>query len=207
MPDWPAPRTGETLPHYAGRCAAGWVDGPAAVLTSSRPFHLGGVSFGGMVALEAGRALLDAGTPPAGVFLIASCRSREAVTPAFRRRAGLGTLLPDAALSWLLGGPAGRAFGRREGLDPAWRDTLCAMGRTTDVPFLKWAARASAAWGLSRGEAMNPGFPVRQIHGEQDRVIPCRPQDCDAVLPGAGHLVNVTHADAVNAFLAAGTGR
>ena len=199
-PDWPPHRGGESLAAFAGRCAELWVGGGGPV-DAGRPVWLGGVSFGGMVALEMGRHLLAAGTPPAGVVLIASCRSREAVTPAFRRRAALGGLLPAGPLRFFLGGPGARHFARREGLSGRWPGTLAAMGRETDIPFLKWAAGACARWPLTRAEAMRPGFPVLQIHGQRDKVIPCRPQDCDRVFPTAGHLLNVTHAGAVNDLL------
>ena len=201
VPDWLPPRPEEGLPAYAKRCAEAWVFGDGTAASPDRPFRLGGVSFGGMVALEIGRALLDAGAPPAGVFLIASCRSRDAVTGGFRLRASAGSLLPAGAVRAVLGGFGARRFARREGLTGDWPATLAAMGRDTNVPALFRFARMAAAWDLSAGEAARPGFPVYQIHGERDPVIPCRPQDCDVVLPGAGHLINVTHADAVNRFL------
>jgi pimeloyl-ACP methyl ester carboxylesterase len=48
--------------------------------------------------------------------------------------------------------------------------------------------------------------PVYQIHGADDELIPVKRVKADVVVAGAGHLVNVTHAEAVNAFLAARIG-
>ena len=39
------------------------------------------------------------------------------------------------------------------------------------------------------------------VHGSDDKLIPCSRVAADEVVPGGGHVVNLTHADAVNAFL------
>ena len=44
------------------------------------------------------------------------------------------------------------------------------------------------------------GTPVLFIHGDRDRVIRC-PAAGAEVVRGAGHLMNLTHADVVNRFL------
>ena len=43
---------------------------------------------------------------------------------------------------------------------------------------------------------------VAKVHGSRDRLIPRRRIRPDAVVPGAGHLVNLTHAEVVNRFIA-----
>jgi pimeloyl-ACP methyl ester carboxylesterase len=45
------------------------------------------------------------------------------------------------------------------------------------------------------------GVPVFQIHGRRDLLIPARLVDADEYIPDGGHLINVTHAEQVNAFI------
>jgi pimeloyl-ACP methyl ester carboxylesterase len=78
------------------------------------------------------------------------------------------------------------------------RELFAAMLDATPLPFLRWACRAILSW---------PGVielptPVRHIHGDRDRIIPVRRVNADRIVPGAGHLLTLTHPDAVNDFLA-----
>ena len=43
--------------------------------------------------------------------------------------------------------------------------------------------------------------PVVHVHGDRDRVIPLARVAPDHVIAGAGHLLTLTHAAAVNALL------
>ena len=45
-------------------------------------------------------------------------------------------------------------------------------------------------------------MPIHHVHGDRDRLIPIRLVHPDHVIAGAGHLLNMTHADAVNDFIA-----
>lgn len=44
-------------------------------------------------------------------------------------------------------------------------------------------------------------MPIYHVHGDRDRLIPVRRVKPDRVIAAAGHLLNVTHADAVNDFI------
>jgi pimeloyl-ACP methyl ester carboxylesterase len=47
------------------------------------------------------------------------------------------------------------------------------------------------------------GCPIHHIHGSDDRMIPLprlHPPP-DVVIPGGGHVIHLTHADQVNAFI------
>ncbi|MEA2490173.1 MAG: hypothetical protein QOH21_1965 [Acidobacteriota bacterium] len=44
-------------------------------------------------------------------------------------------------------------------------------------------------------------MPIFHVHGEQDRLIPVGRVRPDHTIAGAGHLLNLTHGDAVNAFI------
>jgi pimeloyl-ACP methyl ester carboxylesterase len=44
--------------------------------------------------------------------------------------------------------------------------------------------------------------PIHQIHGSADMVIPLNRVRPEEVVPGGGHLINMTHSREVNAFVA-----
>ena len=56
--------------------------------------------------------------------------------------------------------------------------------------FVRWGIRAITEW-LGAGELP---MPVYHIHGSDDELIPCENVHADHVIPGGGHLINVTHA-------------
>jgi pimeloyl-ACP methyl ester carboxylesterase len=62
---------------------------------------------------------------------------------------------------------------------------------------MKWVCRAVAGWRPSEP----PPVAVFQIHGQKDRLMPVRLAEADEVVPEGGHLINLTHAEQVNAFL------
>ncbi|MBV8519690.1 MAG: alpha/beta fold hydrolase [Acidobacteria bacterium] len=182
---WIAPvDAGETLSHYAARLAR--------ELAFDEPFDLGGASFGGMVALELARHLA-----PRQVFLFGSCRSRNAVAPLLRALRSLAAVAPDRLLHppRLLLPLVARWFGARE---PRHVALFAEMLTATSPSFVRWASRAVFSWaGVDRLP-----MPIRHVHGERDRVIPVRRVMPDRVVAEAGHLFNITHAEAVNDFLA-----
>jgi pimeloyl-ACP methyl ester carboxylesterase len=62
---------------------------------------------------------------------------------------------------------------------------------------VKWGCSAIVHW---PGEpSVEP--PVFQIHGERDWLLPVHKERPDCVIPRAGHLINLTHAEEVNAYL------
>ncbi|HET7435611.1 MAG TPA: alpha/beta hydrolase [Thermoanaerobaculia bacterium] len=174
----------ESLAEYAARVAG--------QITIQEPFDLGGSSFGGMIALELARHLR-----PRQVFLFGSCRSADAIAPLLRALHPLAAVLPDG----LLHPPRmalpliARWFGASV---PAHVELFGAMIAATTPAFIRWAARAVFCW---PGVAELP-MPIHHVHGERDHVIPVNRVRADRVIAGAGHLLNVTHADAVNAFIA-----
>jgi pimeloyl-ACP methyl ester carboxylesterase len=184
VPDWLPPQRVERLEDYARRMAGRIID-------DGRPLILGGVSFGGMIALEAARVLRTR-----AVVLIASCRSCASVPFAYRQLANLLPWIPG----WLiqcLRAAAPLAAWRFGPLDAENRRLLTQVLKGTDPAFAQWAAWALARW---------PGSdemiaPVYQIHGDRDRILPCRRTCADEIVFGAGHAVNMTHSRDVNAFL------
>lgn len=45
-------------------------------------------------------------------------------------------------------------------------------------------------------------MPIHHVHGDRDRLIPVHRVRPDRVIAGAGHLLNITHPEAVNDFIA-----
>jgi pimeloyl-ACP methyl ester carboxylesterase len=183
VPAWLDPAPGETLAAFAARMAR--------PLEGGRDLVLGGVSFGGMVALEMARLL-----QPRAVVLIASCRSGAVIRRYMRALAHVGCRLPirlmrpsPAAwpvIAWGFGAKTAEA-----------RDLIRHFLETRSPAFVQWGLAGLLGWRPNQG----PACPVFHIHGEADRLSPAARVSANRVVPGAGHLLNVTHADEVNAFL------
>jgi pimeloyl-ACP methyl ester carboxylesterase len=80
---------------------------------------------------------------------------------------------------------------------PADRQVLIGMFKEMDPQFMHWVVQAILTW----TPAPLDGIPVFHIHGRRDLMIPARRVDADVWIPDGGHLINVTHAGEVNAFL------
>ena len=185
VPPWIPPRKNESLPQYAARMAE------TVSPLRDVPLILGGVSFGGMVAYEMARHL-----KPDAVVLIASCRTRKSLWPIYSLGRWLLPLIPIQAwnVAKLLSGPVLRIKHRRS---VAKRELLTAIFKQSDSRFMHWVLQAILSW-----EPMPlAGTPVFQIHGGRDCVIPTRRVKADVLIPNGGHLINLTHADEVNALL------
>jgi len=187
------PREGEDLPAYAARWAP-LLEGQGVL---APPFVLGGMSFGGQVALEMTRA---AKVKPAAVVLIASSRTSDSIPPRFRQQQAWGRRLPHALVRFGLRRLAG-LFNLREGLDPEARRMLARMAAEADIGMLRWGAQAASAWRFTEADARALGAPIYQIHGAADWVIPPHPGHPDRLLAGARHLITFTHPGEVNRYL------
>lgn len=200
-PDWiDVKADNESLGSYAERWADA-INDQVADYSKDRPWFLGGMSMGGMIAMEM-VPFLD--RLPAAVFLMSSCRD----TPALPRLIKFGAAATSkvgaahVATAVKLGAIP---FGFRDGLDDTGYKLLLKMAKAADPQQLKWAIGATAEWTypgpaetLPRGEAFPPIF---QIHGRQDWLIPLQENDCDTVIDKGRHLINLTHAKTVNRWL------
>ena len=186
VPPWPNPMDKESPAHYAHRMIQGF-EPPTNLF-------LGGMSFGGMLALEAAKYL-----NPRGVFLIASARDGRAHAPLFQL---LGRILPTTPLSQieillkLLAPSLVRIVGRP---NREQRELLLHLVRHAHLPLTRWGAGASMNY-VFTGKL---DCPIWHIHGDIDHVVPIANvrREVDVVVPNAGHVVNVTHAEVVNAFI------
>ncbi len=183
VPDWLAPQRRESLAEYAARMTK--------TIEPTGPLVLGGSSFGGMVAYEMARHL-DAGA----VVLIGSCRSRRGIRASLRFFRHLGAMVPVPAFA-LAKIVAPLVVGRFSGLPPQVRRLCVEMFQDADSRLMSWACSAIPDWDPAPLE----NVPVYQIHGEKDRIIRPADVDADEIVPDAGHLINLTHPEQVNAMI------
>ncbi|QDT63169.1 alpha/beta fold hydrolase [Calycomorphotria hydatis] len=200
-PAWLEPQPEESLESYAIRCADHWFLGEEPIFDLARPFWLGGISFGGMLAMEIGGRLAEREHAPAGVILISSCRSGDVVSDRFMGRQAVDSRIPDELRRNILVGPATTLFTSWDRLCDEDTALVREMAEDTDLDFLRWAASACVDWKLSHEEAAELPFPIHQIHGRKNRIIPLCAEDADHVLENGGHLINLGQADEVNRYL------
>jgi pimeloyl-ACP methyl ester carboxylesterase len=180
VPPWIEPEPCEPLASYARRMAAR--------LDASRPNVIGGVSFGGIVALEMAEHL-----GLAECVLISSIRAPAEMPWRLRVLRSLATFGPDR-----LGVTAGWAA---RWLAPSMpRATARRLGRLAapQSAFLRWACWAVLHWQPTPGARRTR---VRQIHGSADRTFPIRYTHPNQIITGGGHLLTLTHPAEVNEFL------
>jgi len=181
IPPW-LPVDGGSLAAYARRYVdAGWV----------RPGdHVGGSSFGGMLAQEIARLI-----PLSCLLLITTCRSRQGISP------GLRTLSPLSRFVPVVHEPApfiAKILGLKLGATrPAHWRVIESWVRQGDPGYLRWAARIAGAWD-GVGALTTPVF---QIHGSHDRLMPANRSGADTIIAGAGHLLPITHPAEFRAWL------
>lgn len=187
VPEWLPPNEGECLSQYAQRWAQSLPlkDGDA----------LGGMSFGGQVALELAKHL-----NPKCVFLIASHRRSSEISSVFKMQSRLLPTLPDSLVRSGLVNLALPKLEREEDLRAEPMQWLHEMADDMDYSFFRWATWAAATWQFDF-QAKDFSMPIYQIRGEHDSIIPnLSPQEVE-IVPGAGHLINYTHPEQLNAWL------
>ena len=176
---WIQPHKNEQLSTYALRLATG--------IKASEPFILVGLSMGGMMAVEIAKKIL-----PVCTILISSI-PLSAQLPRYYRIAGKlkAYILLSPSLSKTLVGLT-KVFIRRSSPTHLAADMFQAM----DNEFFKWSMTAVLQWD-------NRQFPqpLFHIHGMKDRTLPIRLTRPTHSVPGAGHMLVMTHPAIINAFL------
>ena len=187
LPGWVDPQSGDDLPRYARRMAEH--------VNPGGPCFLGGISLGGMIAIEMARHLNCR-----GCFLIASVRSPHELPWRARVMKPLAMLLPPGSggvpttAAKIALATAGRFLG------PVPKSLLRQLA-DADRHFLRWASMALLRW-KPHEDCLN--IPVRQIHGDRDHVLPHTLTTPDRLVRGGGHVLPMTHAEEVNEFLREG---
>ena len=181
---WIAPEAGESLPEYAKRLAR--------QIDPGGPCYVGGISFGGMVAIE-----MSAPLQARACFLISSVRSPDELPRRIRMLRGLVRNLPVSAvraaqLATRLMRPAARPLS-----GPVTRAAIDQFV-DADPELIRWGAGAILSW-VRSGEGCD--VPVFQIHGRSDWVLPHGNTRPDHIVNGGGHLLTISHAEQVNRFI------
>lgn len=184
VPEWPKPDRGETLSQYAERFAAS--------LIPVGPCVLGGLSFGGMLAQEMTRFL-----QPRGLILIATIRGPDELplyAKAGRSLRGLIPWLPVGCLQQLsrvMECPGVRSVF-------PFRRILARQFREADRELFCWSLDQIVRWPA----APVVTCPTWHIHGDRDPVLPASRTSPDRLVPGGGHVLTLTHPQAVNDYIA-----
>lgn len=166
-------------------------------LRPGRPYILGGMSFGGSLAMEMAR-FVD--PKPSAIVLISCNRTAETIPASFRFNRFLGSLLPHSMIRYSLSALS-RVFSNREGLNAEGRDRLLAMANRAEIPSLLWGAAAVAKWQFDESHVGQLHMPIYQIHGQSDWVIPKHQPHLTEEITGARHLITWTHAERINHFI------
>jgi pimeloyl-ACP methyl ester carboxylesterase len=177
---------GETLQSYARRLAS--------TINPDGALYLGGVSFGAMLALEAATVLR-----PRAVFNIAGAHRGSAVSPLVKITCLLARRMSDSMVRTAMAG-AGLLIRMTGRPDRAEREFLLGLADRA-IPWLtRWGCGAMLTWRAPEDLCC----PVHHIHGSRDHLIPLQNvrQHVDVIVPGGGHVINVTHAAIVNRFIA-----
>ncbi len=188
VPPWIPPLRKESLPQYAARLAE--------TVTLPEQYILGGISLGGMVAHEMAVHLSKRDPKPSGLILISSCQSQTGVR-GWQRLALPAALLPPAAFS--LAKPFALPSTMITNRLPKdyWR-LPARMFQEQNNRFMQWALSALLRW-KSSPRADVPKF---HIHGRRDRLIRIKNVEPEEIIDDGGHLINLTHAEQVNDFIA-----
>jgi len=192
QPNWINPRENETIHDYALR----WAETFKPLPDDQTPLLLGGLSIGGIFALEMSKLL-----KPQAVILIASCRS-PADLP-YRLTIFEKILRPiPPTLAELLTGPITSTFAFKDRLDDVNTQLVKKVARNCSMPLIKWGLQQIVQWkGFDQTET-EIKVPIYQIHGKNDWMLPLNQrQPIDHVIHNGRHLINLTHPATVNRFI------
>ncbi|TWU36510.1 Alpha/beta hydrolase family protein [Novipirellula aureliae] len=183
VPSWPVPKSDDTIDSYSKRLAG--------ELRQFGPAVIGGASFGGIVALHVAKYL-----DPLAVILIGSIRSSDEL-PQYAKWARplrpLVSLLPVRLMQIACVPIGSKALG-------CWFPHLSGLARQfchSDPRVFKWSLSRILDWDST------PQFdcPIFHIHGDRDMVLPIRHTTPTQIVAGGGHVISLTHAREVNAFI------
>jgi pimeloyl-ACP methyl ester carboxylesterase len=179
--DWIPFKEGEGLDEYAVRLSA--------KIDATRPFILVGLSLGGILAVEIARR-----SAPACTIIMGSVPVSSQLPLYFRavRKLHILDLLPPAFFKFAA--IVKRVFTRESREDKA---LIRQMIRDADPGFIRWAMLGVLGW---RNEIAPE--PLLHLHGSRDEVFPIWLTRPTHPIPGAGHLLIMTHAREVNELLA-----
>jgi pimeloyl-ACP methyl ester carboxylesterase len=187
VPPWIPAEPTDTLASYAQRLAY--------TIDTSKPFYLGGISLGGMLAYELAPLV---GPNLRGLIIIVACTSKDGIPLLYRLIGRCVALLP--AFTLRIGKSVVPAVRKLFGISTKEQARLFqSMLADADVHFLKWSLGAVLRWS---GPHISPNIPTLTIAAGKDLILPSRRMRAAHVVESAGHTVNVTHAADVNRIIA-----
>lgn len=183
--------------------ANAYIDFLQPLISQNTPYVIGGMSFGGSLAMEMLQQIHQrpAVPSPARVLLIASNRTADTVSTSFRINRKIGSRLPRWMIQRSLGF-ASNLFARRESLDQDDSRRLRQMADRADIGKLLWGAEAIANWTLADDDIRHLAA-VEQIHGRHDWVIPPTKRHVTETIDDGKHLITWTHRAQVNQWILA----
>ncbi len=179
--DWILPIKNETLTNYSLRLAER--------IDTLRPFVLIGLSFGGIVACELTKVLT-----PVKSIIISSASSNKQIPWYFKLIGGLGInkIIPTRILKfknyftfWLFGAKTIEE-----------KNLLAQILEDTDEVYLKWAINVILHW---RNEEKPAN--IFHIHGTEDKILPIRFTQPDAIIKDGRHFMVFSKHDEVNKII------
>ncbi len=196
VPPWIAiTHRDETINEYACRLAETIRSMPGL----RRPFWIGGISLGGMIAARIAECCNE---DVAGLFMLGACTRRQQIMPALLAVETPARYIPNGLLKGCLNRMVPASMAWAEGLSPEARQILEETAYRSDTRLLKWGARAIRRW-----EGADPRCQTFHAHGRRDRVIPLKTVPVrvgiDLIIPDGRHLITLSHPDAVNRWMAA----
>lgn len=177
---WITALPGESLETYAIRLFQPY--------TTTDPFVLAGLSLGGMVATEIAKKY-----PPLCTILFSSVPLAGQLPPYYgwAAKLRLHRLMPP--FTWKVTATCKHYLGMRRMRDKKLMQRVIWAG---DSRFIQWGMQAVLQWKNNTAPS-----PFYHIHGTRDEVFPIRYARPTHVIPGAGHMMVITHAAKVNAIL------
>lgn len=182
VPQWISPLPSEKISDYCARFSK--------QIDPGRPCIVGGVSFGGIVALEMQNHL-----DTLGCILIGSVKTVEQLPKRIRLFRSFPYALNFVPIFLLQ--KAAVLAGISAGMCGAKTiEKLSCQFSDSDIRLLRWSAAQVLNWSLRPTAHI-----VRHIHGSADPIFPVDRVVADEVIPGGGHVISMTHPEQVNRFI------
>jgi len=199
-PSWIPAQKNESLSQFSKRYSEHLLKNELSQFSGG---FLGGFSFGGMVALELSNLFSQSGTfKVKGVLLISSGRTNSIIENSFKWKAKIAAKFPKSLLKWILKKQMLSQFIRTENLTPEQADCLKRMTAHLDMNFFQWSLLACSKWNPGRRfSSSSVGFPILEIQGEQDQIIPFSKEPGVTTLSNAKHLIQYTHPQETNQWI------
>lgn len=168
-------------------------------IDDSKPFHLLGTSFGGVLAIEMAKH-----KKPQKLVLVSSAKNRDELSWLMKREAMIRNVLPLVP-EWVVKQTCTRGFELGGKIIPRfksiYRDDIRKMINSIDGRFEKWVMKTLTTW-----NGKNEMEDVLHVHGNDDRVFPIKRIKNAEVIEGGSHAIILNRyreiADLVNSHLA-----